>query len=309
MRMTRTFAVVWLAASTVAGTPRVAPAHHWVSGVAHGDEHAQAATPPPGTGPPAVSLPQPQAPPAAESSGPSPGASAAPNAPVDAGDAGADSSAFEWQSEDVGAQSPAHERTVARIEWAAEAYEDLTTAADHEIPEALLAQTRCIAVIPQVVKGAFFFGARYGKGVLTCRKEEGGAWSAPVFVTLAGPSVGFQWGAQSADVVLFFRRESGVRRLLESRLTLGADASIAAGPVGRRASAEVDVTLATDILSYARSRGVFLGVSLEGSYLGVDDEAVTAYYGRDVEAEALLFGTDLPPVPASANRLLAQLPR
>jgi lipid-binding SYLF domain-containing protein len=294
-----------LAALASAAFARAGLAHHLMPGVEHGEpaRHAQAVEEAPLPAQPRTDehgavLPDTSMPP------PSVGAGV-PGEPE--GAPGGDGALGEWQSEEDQSASRTEQKARERVTWAAEAYEDLINASDRGVPERLLEQTRCIAVIPQVVKGAFFFGARYGKGVLTCRNDEG-AWSPLVFITLAGPSVGFQWGAQSADVVLFFRRESGVQRLLESQLTLGADASIAAGPVGRRASAEVDVTLATDILSYARSRGAFLGISLEGSYLGVDSHSNAAYYGRDVDPDALLFGARPAVVPQSTTKLLALLP-
>ncbi len=194
-----------------------------------------------------------------------------------------------------------------RVEWAAEAYHDLVVAPDSSVPRWLLGEAKCIAVVPHVVKGAFIFGARYGRGVITCRSERG-EWSAPVFIKLGGPSFGFQWGAQATDLVLFFRKERGVRSLLKSRLTLGGDAGVAAGPVGRRAEAGVDVKLTADILSYARSKGAFLGISLEGTYLAADGEANRRYYGSDIDPEAVLFRNEIDLVPSSARALLDQLP-
>jgi len=207
----------------------------------------------------------------------------------------------------VAAADAADEKVTERVEWAAEAYEALITAPDRGVPEWLLGEARCIAIIPNVIKGAFFVGARYGKGVLTCRNDLG-EWSPVVFLTLGGPSFGFQWGASATDIVLFFRRERGVRRLLKSRITLGGDAGVAAGPVGRRASAEIDVTLSADILSYAMSRGIFLGISLEGSYLGIDADSNEKYYGREVVPESVLFDHAVEIVPSSTRELLQLLP-
>jgi len=199
------------------------------------------------------------------------------------------------------------DRVHERVAWAKEAYEDLISAPDRSVPQALLDQTRCVAVIPHVIKAAFFFGARYGKGILTCRNQYG-EWSPIVFITLGGPSFGFQFGAQSTDIVLFFRRERGVKRLLVSRVTLGGDASVAAGPVGRHASADVDVTFTTDILSYALSRGIFLGISLEGSYLGSDGDADEQYYGRAVDPERVLFENEIDLLPQDTHEFLSLLP-
>ncbi|RMF20284.1 MAG: hypothetical protein D6760_11905 [Deltaproteobacteria bacterium] len=194
-----------------------------------------------------------------------------------------------------------------RVEWAAEAYHDLVAAPDAGVPRWLLGEAKCIAVVPHVVKGAFLFGARYGRGVITCRSSRG-EWSPPVFIKLGGPSFGLQWGAQATDLVLFFRKERGVRSLLESRLTLGGDAGVAAGPVGRRAEAGVDVKLNADILSYARTKGAFLGVSFEGTYLSADSEANRRYYGSEIDPEAVLFRGEVDLVPSSARALLDQLP-
>jgi len=199
------------------------------------------------------------------------------------------------------------DRVHERVAWAKEAYEDLISAPDRSVPQALFDQTRCVAVIPHVIKAAFFFGARYGKGILTCRNQYG-EWSPIVFITLGGPSFGFQFGAQSTDIVLFFRRERGVKRLLVSRVTLGGDASVAAGPVGRHASADVDVTFTTDILSYALSRGIFLGISLEGSYLGSDGDADELYYGRAVDPERVLFENEIDLLPQDTHEFLSLLP-
>ena len=298
--MTMTRCVLFVAAAyLLVCTACPADAHHWIGGVEHGEpsRHAQAVDEEP-------LPPQPRE--SDVGTQPLPPAESAPD-PTNPDETPAGDGPGEWRSEEDEPSGRAEDKVRDRVEWAAEAYEDLVSASDRSVPERLLEQTRCVAIIPQVVKGAFFFGARYGKGVLTCRNDEG-AWSPLVFITLAGPSVGFQWGAQSADVVLFFRRDSGVRRLLETQLTLGGDASIAAGPVGRRASAEVDVTLTTDILSYARSRGAFLGISLEGSYLGVDADSNAAYYGRDTDPEALLFDARPTVVPQSTSKLLALLP-
>jgi lipid-binding SYLF domain-containing protein len=197
--------------------------------------------------------------------------------------------------------------THERLAWAKEAYEDLISAPDRDVPQALIDQTRCVAVIPHVLKAAFFFGARFGKGILTCRTDYG-EWSPIVFLTLGGPSFGFQFGEQSTDIVLFFRRERGVKRLLVSRITLGGDASVAAGPVGRHAAADVDVTFTTDILSYALSRGIFLGISLEGSYLGSDGAADEEYYGRKVDPERVLFDREIDIIPTDTHEFLSLLP-
>ncbi len=205
------------------------------------------------------------------------------------------------------AQARAGDEIRERVEWAADVYRDLATAPDAVVPRWLLGQAKCIAIVPHVVKAAFIVGGRYGRGVITCRNAHG-EWSPPVFIKLVGPSLGFQWGAQATDLVLFFRKERGVRSLLESRLALSGDAGVAAGPIGRRAEAGVDAQLKADILSYARTKGAFLGVSLEGTYLSVDREANRRYYGETVDPEAVLFRHEVDLVPSSARLLLDELP-
>ncbi|MEE8311269.1 MAG: lipid-binding SYLF domain-containing protein [Candidatus Binatia bacterium] len=201
------------------------------------------------------------------------------------------------------AESSSHEI----VKWSAEVFADLTAGRDARIPRALLANARCVAVVPNLIKGAFGIGARYGKGILTCRDDDY-EWSQLAFITMAGPSFGLQIGVQSTELVLFFRREEGVRALLRSKITLGGDISVAAGPIGRRASAEVDVLFTSDILSYASTQGGFLGVALDGGYLGEDRDTVEAYYGRRYTAEELLFGDLIGIAPADARRFVALLP-
>lgn len=158
------------------------------------------------------------------------------------------------------------------------------------IPPALLRDAKAIAIIPGVIKGAFVVGGRHGTGVLSVRGEDN-RWSDPVFVSLTGGSVGWQVGGSSTDLVLVFKELKDVGKLLQGKFTLGADAAVAAGPVGRKASAATDVTLQSGILSYSRSRGLFAGVSLEGAALLVDNDANAAYYGRsDIPAADVLAG-------------------
>ena len=147
------------------------------------------------------------------------------------------------------------------------------------IPPVLLRNAQAIVIVPDVIKGAFIVGGRHGTGVLLVR-EESGRWSDPVFVSLTGGSVGWQVGGTSTDVILVFKHRKGVEGLLKGKFTLGADAAVAAGPVGRSAEASTDVTLKSEILSYSRSRGLFAGVSLEGAELLVDEDATDAFYGK-----------------------------
>jgi len=147
------------------------------------------------------------------------------------------------------------------------------------IPPVLLRNAQAIIIVPDVIKGAFIVGGRHGTGVLLVR-EESGHWSDPVFVSLTGGSVGWQVGGTSTDVIMVFKHRKGVESLLKGKFTVGADAAVAAGPVGRSAEASTDITLKSEILSYSRSRGLFAGVSLEGAQLQVDEDATDVYYGK-----------------------------
>jgi len=158
------------------------------------------------------------------------------------------------------------------------------------IPPALLRDAQALVIVPDVIKGAFIVGGRHGTGVLLVR-EETGRWSDPVFVSLTGGSVGWQVGGTSTDIILVFKNRKGVEGLLKGKFTLGADAAVAAGPVGRNAEAATDVTLKSEILSYSRSRGLFAGVSLEGAALLIDEDATAAYYHKkELHAADILAG-------------------
>ncbi|HEY1599592.1 MAG TPA: lipid-binding SYLF domain-containing protein [Pirellulales bacterium] len=165
------------------------------------------------------------------------------------------------------------------VNAAIEVFQGFTAFRAQSIPQSMLADAQAVAIIPNVVKGGFVIAGRFGRGVLLVR-EPNGVWRAPVFVTFTGGSVGWQVGLQSSDVVLVFKNRKGVESMLSgSEFTLGADASIAAGPVGRQASAGTDVKLNAEIYSYSRSRGLFAGVSLDGSVLKVDNNAAALFYG------------------------------
>jgi SH3 domain-containing YSC84-like protein 1 len=167
------------------------------------------------------------------------------------------------------------------------------------IPESLLAEAQGVAIIPGMVKGAFVVGLRHGKGVIVAR-DPSGAWRAPVFITVTGGSVGWQAGVESTDVVAVFRNRRGVDGLLRGKLTLGADASVAAGPVGRDASAATDALLKAEIFSYSRSRGLFAGVAIDGAALLVNHRANAAYY-------APRPGLPKDAIPVSAGKLVEQI--
>jgi lipid-binding SYLF domain-containing protein len=196
---------------------------------------------------------------------------------------------------------------VARLERAREVYRDLIHGRDREIPEKLQSDCKCVAVFPHVVKAAIGIGGRYGKGVVSCRNAEG-AWSPPAPFTLTGGSWGFQIGAQATDVVLFFMTERGARSLLESKFTLGASAGLAAGPQGRTAEAETDLKLEAEIYSYARSKGLFAGLSLDGARLALDADATRQLYGESLDAKTILFDHKAPKGPKAAEEFIEGLP-
>jgi len=177
-----------------------------------------------------------------------------------------------------------------------------------DIPQDLIDKADCVIVLPSVLKAAFIVGASYGRGVMTCRGGENfrGPWSAPSMMALEGGSFGFQIGGQATDFVLLIMNERGASAILSSKVKLGADASAAAGPVGRTAAAATDVTLRAEVLTYSRSRGLFAGVSLEGSTLRPDNDANERLYGKKVEAKAVVFRKAVP-MPPSAKLLIATL--
>ncbi len=177
-----------------------------------------------------------------------------------------------------------------------------------DIPQSVIDKADCVVVLPSVIKFAFGFGGSYGRGVMTCRGGEDfkGTWGAPTMMALEGGSFGLQIGGQATDFVLFLMSPRSARSILDSKVKLGADISAAAGPVGRNASAETDVTLRAEILSYSRSRGLFAGISLSGSTLRPDNGANKKLYGRKVSAHDIVFNNEVT-APAPANLLLSQL--
>ena len=170
------------------------------------------------------------------------------------------------------------EDDVARVHKAAQAFDEIMSAPDQGIPHDLLNKAKCIAIIPGELKFAFIFGGNYGRGVATCRMGNG--WSAPMFVAVDGGSIGYQIGGSSTDLVMLFMNDHALHSLLTDKFKLGGDASVAAGPVGRNATAATDVALKAEILSYSRTHGVFAGVSLEGAVVQADKSGDRAMYGR-----------------------------
>ncbi len=182
----------------------------------------------------------------------------------------------------------AQSKELARAENAIAVLTEVQGTPDSEIPHWLLDRCYAIAVIPEVVKAGFVVGGRRGKGLVSVRSADG-TWSNPSYITMTGGSVGFQAGVQSSDVILVFRTQRGVDNLIHGKFTLGADASVAAGPVGRQASAATDAALKAEIISYSRSRGLFAGVALDGSALTIDDRANERVYG-DATTRMVLEG-------------------
>lgn len=175
------------------------------------------------------------------------------------------------------------------VSLADEVLADIMTIPERSIPPKLLTQAQAIAIIPEVLKVGLVLGGRYGEGILLMRDPHSHSWSDPVFISLKGGSLGFQLGAQSSDVILVFKNKRGLKSLMTGKFTLGADAAVAAGPVGRHAAAATDVKLQAEILSYSRSRGLFAGVSLDGTALQINHGANALYYQRESVSTAEIF--------------------
>ena len=194
-----------------------------------------------------------------------------------------------------------------RLQNAGEVARDIMGMPD-DIPQNLLDRADCVIVIPSVLKGAFGIGGSYGRGAMTCRSGNNfqGPWGAPTMMALEGISFGFQIGGQATDFVLLVMNEHGASAILSSKVKLGADAAAAAGPVGRNAQADTDVTLRAEVLTYSRSRGLFAGISLEGSTLRPDNDANERIYGKKIEAKEIALHGAVP-VPAAAKLLISTL--
>ena len=193
----------------------------------------------------------------------------------------------------------------ARLEEAGAVLQEIMDIKEKSIPQDLLDKAQCAIVVPGVKSGAFILGGKYGRGYVTCRKE-GGGWGAPGAVKVEGGSIGFQIGGSETDVVMLVMNERGAKRLFEkSKFTIGGEAMAAAGPVGRTSSAETDTTMRAEILSWSRSRGAFAGISLKGSTMRDDDDAIKGLYGKKMKNSEIVFGAT--PAPASAAKLLGLL--
>ncbi|HEX3438436.1 MAG TPA: lipid-binding SYLF domain-containing protein [Pseudacidobacterium sp.] len=199
----------------------------------------------------------------------------------------------------------AQEKEQQRIKDAAQVLREILATPDKGIPKDPLDKSECVVVYPSVKKGAFVVGASYGRGVITCRKGVNftGPWSAPAMFALEGLSVGFQLGGEATDFVLLVMNEGGANSVMSSKVKLGGDASVAAGPVGRTTSAETDIVLKAQILSWSRTRGVFGGISLAGSTMRSDDDANKNLYGQSLSAKEIVREGKVKPPPAATGLL------
>ncbi len=185
-----------------------------------------------------------------------------------------------------------------RVQAAADVLNQIQSAPDSGIPQDILGKAECVAVVPSMLKGGFIVGGKYGRGLASCRTPKG--WSAPAFFTVKGGSVGFQIGGQAVDLVMLIMNNEGMQHLLSSQVALGADASVAAGPVGRHAEGNTDWKMRAQVLTYSRARGVFAGVSLNGAVLKQDKDSTREFYGHMVTFKASLTGEVEAPVAANA---------
>jgi len=200
----------------------------------------------------------------------------------------------------IGWAATNREATVDRMDHAGRVLHEIMAAPDKGIPQEVLEHAKCVAVVPHLLKGGFVIGAENGRGVATCRTADG--WSAPAFFSITGGSWGLQIGVEGVDLVLIIQNDKGMQQLIGSGFELGADASAAAGPVGRHASADTNWKLETEVLTYSRAKGLFAGVTLNGASIRRDDDSTEAIYGRDVPTRRILQGDEA--VPASAQSFL-----
>jgi lipid-binding SYLF domain-containing protein len=198
---------------------------------------------------------------------------------------------------------PRESKAADRVQAAADVLNEIEGAPDSGIPREILGKAECVAVVPSMLKGGFIVGAKYGRGLASCRTTKG--WSAPAFFITEGGSVGFQIGGQAVDLVMLIMNNDGMQHLLSSKFALGADASVAAGPVGRHAEGNTDWKMRAQVLTYSRARGIFAGVSLNGAVLKQDKDSTREFYGHMVTFRAALTG-EVDPPPA-ANPFLTTL--
>jgi SH3 domain-containing YSC84-like protein 1 len=197
------------------------------------------------------------------------------------------------------------DKVMARLDDSSRILNELLGAPDKGIPDSVFERAKCVAVVPSMVKGGFVFGAEHGRGVATCRTEHG--WSAPAFFVITGGSWGLQIGVQSADLVMLIMNQQGMNDLLSSKFKLGANGSVAAGPVGRDANASTDWKMKAEVLAYSRTRGLFAGLTLDGAVIKEDEDSTRGLYGRNVGFRQALLGQVRPP--AAAEHFLATVRR
>jgi lipid-binding SYLF domain-containing protein len=198
----------------------------------------------------------------------------------------------------------ADEKETDRLENAGQVLKEIMNIPD-DIPQGVIDKAECVIVYPSVLKAAFIVGASYGRGAMSCRSGDNfrGPWGAPSMMALEGGSVGFQIGGEATDFVLLVMNEGGANSILSSKVKIGGDASAAAGPVGRTASAETDVTMRAEILTYSRARGLFAGISLEGSTVRPDNDANQRVYGKQVSAKEIVLHNAVP-IPGAAKTMI-----
>lgn len=192
---------------------------------------------------------------------------------------------------------------------AASVMAEILDSPDEGIPSELLGKARAIIIFPTMIKGGFMFAARYGRGVVAARSPKTGEWSPPSFMTTVGGSFGLQIGAEAVDLILLVMSQRGIDGLLQDKFTLGGDVAIAAGPVGRHAEASADIMMQGEIYSYSRSKGVFAGMSLDGTIIATDNQSIEVYYGSRYEASDILFGNKIKKQPETARRFMKEMNR
>jgi lipid-binding SYLF domain-containing protein len=200
-------------------------------------------------------------------------------------------------------EQPKASKASDRVQAAGDVLNEIESAPDSGIPQEILGKAECVAVVPSMLKGGFIVGAKYGRGLASCRTPKG--WSAPAFFTVTGGSVGFQIGGQAVDLVMLIMNNEGMQHLLSNKFALGADASVAAGPVGRHAEGNTDWKMRAQVLTYSRARGIFAGISLNGAVVKQDKDSTREFYGHMVTFKAALTGEVDPP--AAANSFLTTL--
>jgi len=192
-------------------------------------------------------------------------------------------------------------KAMDRLDASADVLTDLMRASDKGVPQDLLNHARCVVVVPGMKKAGFIVGAKYGRGFAVCRKAGGAGWSAPAAIRVEGGSFGFQIGGSEEDVLMLIQGDKGMNHLLQDKFTMGGDATVAAGPIGRDATAQTDAEMHAEILSYSRSRGLFAGLSLQGATLRPDAETDHELYGRNISNREILHGSV--PTPQGADKL------